>query len=416
MIRYALLFLLTFPVTRSAGAQNVEGDWKGVLDVGSAQLTIEFHFKKDDAGIITGTWDSPDQGAFGLSFSAIRATGDSLIAEIEAINGSYSGRFNGNDSIAGSWSQGGIKWPLSFTRKQSMREEAVDKGQDVSIKMRDGIEIKGSTWFHKKTAPLVIIVAGSGPTDRDGNNPLGVRSNSYLMLAQSLDRAGISSYRYDKRGVAKSVVPNLKQEDLSFEDYANDVVNIISYFKDQGYKNIWIAGHSEGSLLGMIAAQRVPVSGFISISGAGFPAGNLLRKQLNAKMPSYKEATDKILASLEEGQKVADIPTGLANVFFSSIQPYLISWLKYDPAKEIEKLDCSVLILQGTCDQQVDTTNAKALAGANKKAELLIINQMTHVLKDGGVGCVDEMKTYTDVTAPLMPELVEKITGFIKGH
>ncbi|MCO5284964.1 MAG: lysophospholipase [Chitinophagaceae bacterium] len=416
MIKNALLILMAALAFCNVKAQNAAGDWKGILHVGNVQLAIEFHFQKNDAGVLTGTWDSPDQGAFGLPFSQIRVTQDSLIADIETINGNYTGKFSGKDSISGVWMQGGSKLPLNFTRKRADNTDVADRGEDISIQVRDSVEIKGSGWFHDRKAPLVVIIAGSGPTDRDGNNRLGVFSNSYLMLGKKLDSAGISSFRYDKRGVARSIMRNFNQQDLTIQEYINDVVDIVNWFHQRGYSNIWLAGHSEGSLLGMVAAQEAHVKGFISIAGAGFPAGEILRKQLNGSLPSLEGETERILSSLEKGQLVADVPDSLKGIFISSIQPYLISWLKYDPVKELEKLNCPVLIVQGTCDSQVDSTNAIALSKGNKKATLKLIRNMTHVLKDGGNNCADELKTYSDQAMALIPELAEDIIGFIRSN
>jgi hypothetical protein len=117
---------------------------------------------------------------------------------------------------------------------------------------------------------------------------------------------------------------------------------------------------------------------------------------------------------LKKGQQANQVPSELNMLFRKSIQPYLISWLKYSPQKEIKKLRCPILILQGGCDIQVTEPDAKNLHEANKKSTLDIIPNMSHTLKNAGKNCVDQTKTYTDGSMPLDGALVKDIVGFIK--
>jgi hypothetical protein len=129
---------------------------------------------------------------------------------------------------------------------------------------------------------------------------------------------------------------------------------------------------------------------------------------------SVKQQIPKIFNQLKQGKEVDNIPEGLAPLFRKSIQPYLISWLKYSPQDEIKKLKCPILILQGSCDIQVKIEDAENLHGANKKSELDIIPFMSHTLKNAGKGCIDENKTYTDGDMPLDNNMVKDVTMFIE--
>lgn len=414
-MKYALLFLLSTLELFIVHAQRAEGDWKGVLHVSGTELPIIFHFQKDEAGKLTGTWDSPKQNANGLQFSSVVTTPDSLIVKIDFIAGKYSGRYVGKDSMQGVWEQGGIRLPLSFSRTEGNEVKKTEENAkgNLFIKMRDGVEIFGNAYLHDKSAPLVIMVAGSGPTGLDGNSSMDLSTNSYLYLAKGLDSDGISSFRYDKRTIGRSVVPGLKEKELTFEMFGNDVADIVSHFRAEGYQKIFIAGHSEGSLLGILAGEQVPVSGFISIAGVGTPAGEVLQWQLAKNMPSQKEESKRIIADLEAGKEVSNVPAELASIFRSSVQPYLISWFKYNPKKEIKKLKCPVLILQGTCDIQVDTTQALDLKKALPAARLVMIKDMSHTLKDAGANCKNQQAAYTDASLPVEEKLVKEITDFV---
>ena len=265
---------------------------------------------------------------------------------------------------------------------------------------------------------IAIIIAGSGPTDRNGNSIAGVFSNSYKMLAEELAKQNIATYRYDKRGIAKSVVKNFKESDLVFDDYISDAEIIFDYIKDSlGFADIYFIGHSEGSLIGMVASQEKPVKGFISLSGAGRSIDVIVEEQMNTQhQPAniIKEVTD-IFSLLKNGQKADSVPQYLYSLFRPGIQPYMISWLKHNPVDEMKKVNLPSLILQGSCDIQVKTEDAQNLHNANEKSIINIIPQMTHTLKNAGSNCVDENnKTYKDATLPLNTQLVADIVFFIK--
>jgi pimeloyl-ACP methyl ester carboxylesterase len=261
-----------------------------------------------------------------------------------------------------------------------------------------------------KTA--VLIIAGSGPTDRDGNNPLGVKSDCYKLLAAALAGNGIASVRYDKRGVAASAAAATSESDLRFENYVDDAV---AWLKMLTFDRVVIAGHSEGSLIGMIAAQEtnaaaqtVNVAGYVSLCGAGRPADQVLHDQFAAQVGADQLAQiDAWLAQLKAGKLIMPAPTGpLAIVFHASVQPYLISWFKYDPAVEIAKLRIPMAIVGGTADLQVPPSEAKILKTAAPSAKLVIIDGMAHTLKHvAGTTQADEIPAYTDPSLPIVPEV-----------
>jgi pimeloyl-ACP methyl ester carboxylesterase len=263
--------------------------------------------------------------------------------------------------------------------------------------------------------PIVIIIAGSGPTDRNGNSIAGVDANSYKMISEGLAQEGIASLRYDKRGIAASKDAMTGEKDIRFENYIDDVVLWIQMIKrDDRFKNIYVLGHSEGSLIGIVAAEREKVKGYISVSGIGDSADKTLREQLKNKLPIYlMVASNKILDSLKAGKTVENVDKNLMSIYRPSIQPYLISWFKYDPSVEIAKLKIPILILQGTTDIQVTPKDAQKLWEGNKNAKLVIIENMNHVLKESPMDQKANLETYKKPTLPLKKELLEEIIRFI---
>ena len=285
---------------------------------------------------------------------------------------------------------------------------------EVSLTTATG-EIKGTLLIPETVnkPTVVLIIAGSGPTDRNGNNPM-MTNNSLKMLAEGLAENGIASLRYDKRGVAQSMSAGTKEIDLRFEDYVNDAKAWVGLLdKDARFEDIVILGHSEGSLIGMLAAQKAAVKKFVSLAGVGAPAAEIIRKQLKAQPPVVLQQTEPILSKLEKGEAVDSVPPMLFSLFRPSVQPYMISWFKYDPAKELAQLEKPILIIQGTTDIQVGLEDAEKLYKANDNAQKEIIEGMNHVLKKAEADRMKNIQTYSDPNLALHPQLIPIIVSFV---
>ena len=199
-----------------------------------------------------------------------------------------------------------------------------------------------------------------------------------------------------------------------FEDYINDVEQWVSLLKnDSRFSSIIILGHSEGSLIGMIAAQEALPEKFISLAGPGVSMQATLRRQLADQPPYILSMSLPIIEELEKGKIVDSVPPLINALFRPSIQPYLISCFKYDPAIEISKVKCPVLIVQGTTDIQIQVEDAKKLAGSNSNSELVIIEGMNHILKEADANRFLNLRTYGDPNLELKQGLIESITSFI---
>ena len=265
-----------------------------------------------------------------------------------------------------------------------------------------------------KDIPVVLIIAGSGPTDRDCNNPM-VKSDAYKKLAHGLAKQNIASVRYDKRGIAASQAAGKNEADLRFEDYVNDAkdwVTILSH--DDRFTEVIIIGHSEGSLIGMLASEQADK--FISLAGPGQSADKSLREQLSKQPQQVQDMCFPILDSLVMGKTVDNVNPMLNAIFRPSVQPYLISWFKYDPQVEIQKLKIPVLILQGLKDLQVSVEDAIRLSEANQKAKLVHFDKMNHVLTSIDGDTEANVAAYNNPSLPLAIGLVDVIADFILGQ
>lgn len=275
-----------------------------------------------------------------------------------------------------------------------------------------GGELKGSLMYPaEKTAnmPVALIIAGSGATDRNGNSLPMLNSNAYKMLAEELAGNGIASFRYDKRLIGASTGFNKDESKLRFENYVQDAVALLQYLKSQGYTRIFILGHSEGALIGTLAAQQVKVDAFVSLCGGGENVALTLKRQMN------NPEANKVIDELQQGRLTNDVPSSLQVAFRASAQPYLVSWMKYEPAAELAKLRIPVLIVGGTTDLQVPVADADNLKRAAPEATLMIITGMNHLLKDAPAERNANLVTYNQPELPLNKELTAGLIRFLRS-
>jgi uncharacterized protein len=262
----------------------------------------------------------------------------------------------------------------------------------------------------KNKTNLTIIIAGSGPTDRDGNQ-VTMKNNSLKFLAEGIVNPKNDVFTFDKRIFAQMASGKLDEKNLSFTDMITDVQDIIKYFKTK-YKKIIIIGHSEGSLVGMIAANG-SADAFISLSGPGRPADFIIEEQIAKQAPTMVDEVHKNFEILRTGKTFENKNAMLGSLFRESVQPYLISWMKYNPQDEIKKLKIPTLIVNGTKDLQVGVTDAELLKKAKPNAKLEIIANMNHVLKEIKGDNSENMASYSNPNLPVINELIIKINAFI---
>lgn len=263
--------------------------------------------------------------------------------------------------------------------------------------------------------PLIIMIAGSGPTDRYGNTHPFAINNSLKFLAEGLAKKGIACFSFDKRIFAQMKKNILDESKLRFEDLVEDATNMLNFFRKKNkYGSIFLLGHSEGSTIGLLAAQN-GADGFISVAGPGRNASEILIEQISKNAPILLDDAKRILEALLKDEDPGSINPLLASLFRPSVQPYLKSWMKYDPALEISKLKMPILIVQGDKDIQVSDIDAENLHSFAAGSKLHIIKNMNHVLKMIEGGLSENLASYNNPDLPVAEQLIDLIVEFVRN-
>ena len=413
-----LLFLLvacseedTDVTTEEANSmEKITGSWEGAIQVPNQPLPILVEFEKDG-----GTLSIPLQGLSNAAFSTVEFNDPKLVFELN-LQGQvlvFDGKLD-DGKIRGDFTQQGQTFPFKLTSRTA--EETVDESDFIEIEVAGGT-MKAEVEMPEGEGPfpVMVILAGSGPTDRDGNSVMIPGKNDSLkMVAEEMAANGIASIRYDKRGVGMNQALGGNEADLRFDDYIADAAAWVEHLKSTDrFTEVGIIGHSEGSLIGMAAAKRASADLFISIAGAGRPIDEVLMEQLAAQLPEdlLNEASE-IIAQLKKGEQVATVSPQLQSIFRPSVQPYMISWLVYHPQEEVAALNMPVLIIGGTADSQVPASDAERLHAAHPKSQLLIVDDMNHVLKTV-LNKSENEEAYSNPDLPLADGLIEGIIEFL---
>lgn len=387
--------------------EKLLGEWQGLIEMPQMPLEIILNLQKD-----SGHFSVPAQGLTEYPIKNVNYNNSKLSVEID-LAGSLI-KINGklkDAQIEATFTQNGQTFPLVL--KPYM--EASVTYEELVVPVTGGQLRVALQMPHKPTGALAIIHAGSGPTNKDGNTIGSGKNNSLKMLAEDLADQGIASIRYDKRGIGDNAALITKEEDLTFDRYVEDVKAITdSVKKDERFSTIHLIGHSEGALIMTIAAKQNEVASLTLLAGAGRPIDEILLEQLAASLPPNLLTESKVaLEKLKAGQRVANVSKELQALFRPSVQPYMMSWLQYNPQQELKDVAVPILILQGKKDIQITEVDANALQGGNSNAKVRYFKDMNHILKDIDGDQQQNIASYTNPDLPLAKGLIEEIVLFI---
>ena len=400
---FRLLLLLGLLLPLPAAAEALDGDWNGTLAIpGRASLHMLLRFRHD-GGKLQARFVSVDQA--GVSYPAdVKLDGQHLVVTMP-FGAIYDGTIAADGkSIAGIFTQH-VPLPLTFVPGSVAGVHQPEPG-DLTIQTPTGA--LAGTFLHRGRIGVVII-NGSGNANRDGESPANPVGGTYRLLADGLAAHNISSLRTDKRGVGESASAAGPENSLRVEMYADDTRSWAAELKRRlGARCVWLAGHSEGALIAEMAAQdNHDICGIVLLAGMGRKLGIVLHEQLERTLPDeQKPRAFAILAFLDAGQAVTDVPPPLMGLFRPSLQPYMMDEMAQDAAALLARMKIPVLILQGDADVQVSVADAQALAHARPDATLKILPGVNHRqrLEKDGPG------------AALAPGLVDSIADFVHQH
>jgi hypothetical protein len=439
-------------------SQEIEGDWYGKLE--QIQLNVVFHIDKNNNDY-QATLDSPDQGGFGIPVDTVRFNDSRIEIIMTKLNATYVATFK-NDSFSGTFSQNGFEIPLKLS-KDKTEIKGIKKSQEPirpfpyleeEVTFKNGDVVLSGTFTKPastKKHPVVILINGSGPQDRDeaimGHKP-------FLVLSDFLTRKGIAVLRYDDRGFGKSIGDFSK---ATSEDFATDVESAVNYLNsrvDIDKKHIGLIGHSEGGLIApMVAANNKHIDFIVLMAGTGIPGDSLLllQQQLVGKVMGMQEAQLKTLKNLNQKSfdiineyedkstieselskylksaidtiPIENLPAGVINddTFISTqvnllTSPWMRYFLSYDPYKALEKVTCPVLAINGSNDLQVPAKeNLSAIEaalnkGGNKNIMIKEFSGLNHMFQESETGAPSE---YASIEQTISPEVLEEIYKWI---
>jgi uncharacterized protein len=263
--------------------------------------------------------------------------------------------------------------------------------------------------------PVVLLIAGSGSTDRDGNGPQ-IKPATLKKLSEQLVARKIATLRYDKRGAGGWKPEFGRPEDFRFKDYVDDATALVNYLRSSGkFSRVVLAGHSEGGLVAILTARRVPVDRLVLLATAARKQGDLLKAQLEKQQlaPDVQQPIVKAIDAIMAGQIVDPLPPGLA--IPPSMQPGIASAFTEDPIDPLKLIDQPTLIVGGGRDRQVARLDFIALSTASPLAKTLWLPQMNHVLNDVGDDA-DDLAAYNQPERALDAALVDAVADFVLAN
>ena len=444
--------------TQTAAAQpladtSLTGTWLGTLSVPDGDFRVVLHLKRADDGALTGTMDSPDQGATGIPVSEVIQSGDTLRIGVQAISGRFAGVVGPQRStVDGQWAQGPARLPLTLRRVDTAPTVARPQEpqpplpydvEGVRFENTNGTVLEGTLTRPRGAGPFpaVLLIAGAGAQDRDasvsGHRP-------FLVWADRLTRAGFSVLRYDERGVGDSEGQQQGATTAALSNDADAALKLLTSRDDIDDRRIVLVGHSEGGTIATMTAQRTGgAAAVVLLAAPAVPGDDILADQLemraeandiDARTRAMQRGTqDRIFRALKQDADSAAVAETLRAILIDAqgidgeemIQqevrrltaPWLRAFVRYDPQPALQRLDVPVLGVFGARDTQIDAAkNAEALrsaldGGAAPTSTVRVFDGLNHLLQPASTGRPSE---YGRIETTVSPQALDLVTEWLQ--
>lgn len=403
----SVLFALLLSIT--AFAQNFTGSWTGIISAGGSSLHIVFNISQDAEGNTVCTMDSPDQSVKGIPAQIVFESSDSISIRISNLGIEYNGKFKG-DMICGVYSQLGLELDLDLKNEQIVYNrpqnplppypyttEEIEFVNDEANATLSGTITYPVGYIQGKKVPVVVMVTGSGPQNRDSEI---YEHKPFLIIADYLARNGYATLRYDDRCVGKSTG---RFQAETTKEVAKDAALAVKYLRDtKKFSKIGILGHSEGGNVAFMLGANKLIDFAITMAGVGVQGDECLYQQ-------------GIAIARQSGQEYQLTKEQLREYLIGTMSPWYEFFLDYDPASDISKTTCPVLVMNGEKDLQViASSNVEAIKGnlpKNKKSQVKIYPGLNHLFQECTTGLPTE---YINIEQTISPIVLEDIAAWLK--
>ncbi len=408
-----------------------EGAWSGELDIQGTKLPLVFHFDADDC-----TMDSPRQGAKGIKAEKSYTAEGKLVVKVPMIGAIYEGLYLGN-MVVGTFTQGMASLPLTLkpgelkpNRPQNPQGPFPYTTEEVTFRNGDFL-FNGTLTLpadYTNNTPAVVMVTGSGQQNRDEEL---MDHKPFAVIADALARKGIASLRYDDRGWNDATVPFYN---YSTYDFLDDARAAISELRKR-FKKVGVVGHSEGGTIAFMLASEGRTDFVVSLAGMVIPASQQMILQNRAQLSvsgigteevnNYCKALEELFELIKEGKPTDDfaVPamSEALNMNFRAAMkqwleiPYFTRFLTVDASKDLNRIKCPVLALNGKKDLQVDWEPNLTMIDSNviSHHETVALEGMNHLFQHCQTGALTE---YQQIEETIATEVLEKMITFINEN
>ena len=447
----SLLIVLFTILTASTAMAQIEGYWKGEMNVGVQKLETAFDIKAVENGY-AATFDVPAQGAYDIPVDETTFQDGHLQLTMSALDARYSGTLK-DDVIEGEFTQNGMTFPLNLARSEK-KEQQNARPQDPQppfhyqieevtfVNEKEGNTLAGTLTIPEGEGPFpaMVLVSGSGQQNRDEEL---MNHRPFWVIADYCARHGIAVLRYDDRGVGGSDGEVMNATSMDFSYDAEAAFDYLRNRKEINATKVGILGHSEGGVINfMVSSRRPEVAFLVSLAGPSVNGIAVLKEQqaailrasgmseemvqfngnANAQMfdiietSNDREEADTLLRQLLKGwgynEELTEQTVG------QMASPWMYYFLRYDPTDAIVKTNCPALLLNGTKDLQViasqNLPGYEKIIAEHGKTNLTLreLPDLNHLFQHCETGSPNE---YFEIEETISPEVLEMIVGFVKG-